>query len=61
MIRFSVVSLRLLMLMGWICGLPPHHNLVAQSVPLGVASSIRYDSAAISRIADFGRVWGVIR
>ncbi|WP_198424810.1 hypothetical protein, partial [Spirosoma endbachense] len=42
-------------------GLPPHHNLVAQSVPLGVASSIRYDSAAISRIADFGRVWGVIR
>jgi hypothetical protein len=61
MIRFSVVSSRLFLLMGWLSSLVLHHKLGAQSVPHQVPNSTHYDSAAINRIADFGRVWGVIR
>lgn len=49
------------MLIGWMSFLAPGHDLTAQSAPYGVDSPNRYDSAAINRIADFGRVWGVIR
>jgi hypothetical protein len=61
MIYFSSLSLRLFILFGWMSCLLPDHDLTAQPATQGVDTTSRYDSAAINRLADFGRVWGVIR
>lgn len=49
------------MLFGWMSCLLADHDLTAQPATQGVDTTSRYDSAAINRLADFGRVWGVIR
>lgn len=61
MLCSSFTSIRLVILIGWISCLASDQDLVAQSTPHRVDTPSHYDSAAIHRIADFGRVWGVIR